>query len=161
MTEDAVGEPLASVPGQPAEDEPDRRERHAHEEEMPRLSVTRRRAIGFAVFILGGVAFLYFVLPRLAGVGTEVHHLEHGDKWWIAIGVVLELLSFGGYIMLFRSVFLTADSRIGWSESYQITMAGLAATRVFAAGGAGGVAVTAWALRRSGMARREVATRMV
>jgi uncharacterized membrane protein YbhN (UPF0104 family) len=40
-------------------------------------------------------------------------------------------------------------------------MAGLAATRVFAAGGAGGVAVTAWALRRSGMERREVAQRMI
>src|SRR4029078_12733861 len=45
--------------------------------------------------------------------------------------------------------------------SYQITMAGLAATRLFAAGGAGGVALTAWALRRSGMPRREVAERMI
>jgi uncharacterized membrane protein YbhN (UPF0104 family) len=40
-------------------------------------------------------------------------------------------------------------------------MAGLAATRLFAAGGAGGVALTAWALRRSGMRRREVAERMI
>jgi uncharacterized protein (TIRG00374 family) len=40
-------------------------------------------------------------------------------------------------------------------------MAGLAATRLFAAGGAGGVAVTAWALRRSGMERAEVAERMI
>jgi uncharacterized protein (TIRG00374 family) len=46
-------------------------------------------------------------------------------------------------------------------DSYLITMAGLAATRLFAAGGAGGVAVTAWALRRSGMERREVAERMI
>ena len=162
MTEDAVGEPPAPVAraARPAE-QPDRHERHAHEEEMPRVSVTRRRAVGFALFILAGVAFLYFVLPRLAGVGTEVHHLEHGDKWWIAIGVLLELLSFGGYIVLFRAVFLSADSRIGWPESYQITMAGLAATRLFAAGGAGGVALTAWALRRSGMEPRLVAVRMV
>jgi uncharacterized protein (TIRG00374 family) len=36
-------------------------------------------------------------------------------------------------------------------------MAGLAATRIFAAGGAGGIALTAWALRRSGMGRRQVA----
>jgi uncharacterized protein (TIRG00374 family) len=42
-----------------------------------------------------------------------------------------------------------------------MTMAGLAATRLFAAGGAGGVALTAWALRRSGMERREVAERMI
>jgi len=40
-------------------------------------------------------------------------------------------------------------------------MAGLAATRLFAAGGAGGVALTAWALRRSGMEPRLVALRMV
>jgi uncharacterized membrane protein YbhN (UPF0104 family) len=161
MTDDAVGEPADPVAGTPDSAAPDRHERHAHEEEMPRVSVTRRRAVAFALFILGGVAFLYFVLPKLAGVGTEVHHLEHGDKWWIAVGVVLELLSFGGYVVLFRAVFLTADSRIGWSESYQITMAGLAATRLFAAGGAGGVALTAWALRRSGMEPRLVALRMV
>ena len=39
-------------------------------------------------------------------------------------------------------------------------MAGLAATRLFAAAGAGGVALTAWALRRSGMPARTVACRM-
>ena len=38
--------------------------------------------------------------------GTAVHHIEHGDKWWIAIGVVLELLSFAGYVVLFRAVFV-------------------------------------------------------
>ena len=48
-----------------------------------------------------------------------------------------------------------AGSRIDWRESYQITMAGLAATRLFAAAGAGGIALTAWALRRSGMRRRD------
>jgi hypothetical protein len=40
-------------------------------------------------------------------------------------------------------------------------MAGLAATRLFAAAGAGGIALTAWALRRSGMERRLVASRMI
>ena len=40
-------------------------------------------------------------------------------------------------------------------------MAGLAATRLFAAGGAGGIALTAWAVRRSGMAARVVACRMI
>ena len=93
-----------------------------------------------------------------------MHHIEGGDKWWIAIGIVLELLSFAGYVVLFRSVFVVnADTagRIGWRESYEITMAGLVATRLFAAAGAGGVALTAWALRRSGMAPRLVASRMV
>ena len=113
------------------------------------------------MFVLAAVAFLYFVLPKLAGVGTTVHRIERGDSWWIAIGVVLELLSFAGYVVLFRAVFVRGPGRIGWRESYEITMAGLAATRLFAAAGAGGVALTAWALRRSGMEPRLVACRMV
>jgi uncharacterized membrane protein YbhN (UPF0104 family) len=133
----------------------------AHEE-MPRVPVTRRSAIAFGLFTLSAVAFLYFVLPKLAGLSSTAHRIERGDTWWIAIGVFLEICSFGGYVVLFRAVFVRGQhSPIGWSESYQITMAGLAATRLFAAGGAGGIALTAWALRRSGMESRLVACRMV
>jgi uncharacterized membrane protein YbhN (UPF0104 family) len=107
------------------------------------------------------VAFLYFVLPKLAGVGKTLHRLERGNTWWILAGVAFEVCSFGGYIVLFRTVFVRGWSRIGWRESYQITMAGLAATRLFAAAGAGGIALTAWAVRRSGMLPRIVACRMV
>ncbi len=136
-----------------------------HEEEMPRVVITRRQAIGFGLFVATIVAFMYFVLPKLAGVGTTLHHIENGDGWWIAIGVMLELASFAGYVVLFRAVFVGRDTHppgpIGWRESYQITMAGLAATRLFATAGAGGIALTAWALRRSGMEARLVACRMV
>jgi uncharacterized membrane protein YbhN (UPF0104 family) len=133
----------------------------ASEEEMPRVILTRRQIVGFALFILLGVGFLYFVLPNLAGVGTTVHHIEGGDRWWIAVGVLLELMSFAGYVVLVRVVLVRGVERIGWRESYEITMAGLVATRLFAAAGAGGVALTAWALRRSGMEARLVACRMV
>ncbi|HXP37847.1 MAG TPA: hypothetical protein VN817_08785, partial [Solirubrobacteraceae bacterium] len=78
----------------------------ASEEEMPRVAVTRRQAIAFGLFVLTIVAFFYFVLPKLSGVGTTVHRIERGDTWWIAIGVVLELLSFAGYVALFRAVFV-------------------------------------------------------
>jgi len=180
----ADGRPDAHADGRPDAHADGRREAHAHaaaawtpasgqvrgasEEEMPRVRLTRRQVVVFGVFVLVVVGFLYFVLPKLAGVGATVHHLEGGDKWWIAIGVVLEGLSFAGYVLLFRSVFVVAadpgapaPARIGWRESYEVTMAGLVATRLFAAAGAGGVALTAWALRRSGMAPRLVASRMV
>jgi hypothetical protein len=130
-------------------------------EPMPRVLLTRRRIIASLLFVLLGVGFLYFVLPKLTGVGKTVHRIEGGDSWWIAIGVLLELLSFAGYVVLFRAVFVRGHDRIGWRESYEITMAGLVATRLFAAAGAGGVALTAWALRRSGMEPRLVACRMV
>src|SRR5882724_8779223 len=147
--------------GQPqAEDALAARERGG-DEEMPRVRLTHRQLVAFGVFVASGIAFLYFVLPKLAGVGTTVHRIERGDGWWIAIGAVFELASFAGYVVLFRAVFVRGESRIGLSESYQITMAGLAATRLFAAAGAGGIALTAWALRRSGMSPRLVACRMV
>ena len=47
------------------------------------------------------------------------------------------------------------------ASRYQITMAGLAATRLFSAGGAGGIVLTYWALRKAGMERRQTACRMV
>jgi uncharacterized protein (TIRG00374 family) len=74
---------------------------------------------------------------------------------------VLEALSYFGYIWLFRGVFARDSRRIDWRVSYQITMAGLAATRIFATAGAGGIALTAWAVRRSGTEPRLVASRMV
>ena len=40
-------------------------------------------------------------------------------------------------------------------------MAGLAATRIFSAAGAGGLVLTYWALRKAGMPRRRSACRMV
>jgi uncharacterized protein (TIRG00374 family) len=128
---------------------------------MPRRHVTRRRALLFAAFVIAALAFLYVVLPQIGGVQHTWNRLNNGDAWWIAVAVVLEVLSLGSYIAMFQGVSVPPGSPITWRESYQITMAGLAATRLLAAGGAGGVAVTAWALRRSGMERREVAERMI
>ena len=124
---------------------------------MPRGHVSRRQLASFVLFMLSALAFLYFVLPKLAGIGTTLHRIERGDAYWIALGVVFEILSFAGYVVLFRAVFVDEAGRIGWRESYVITMAGLVATRLFAAAGAGGIAITAWALRRSGMEPRLVA----
>jgi uncharacterized membrane protein YbhN (UPF0104 family) len=128
---------------------------------MPRVRVTRQRAIAFALFVVSVAAFLYFVLPQISGVGGTVRRIGKGDTWWIVLALLLEVCSFVGYVVLFRAVFRSERVRIGWRESYLITMAGLAATRLFAAAGAGGVALTAWALRRSGMRPRLVACEMV
>jgi len=132
-----------------------------HGEAMLRMGVTRRRALLFAAFVLTALAFLYLVLPQLGGFQHTWNRLKGGDAWWIAVAIVLQVLSMISYIAIFQGVAVPRDSPITWRESYEITMAGLAATRLFAAGGAGGVVLTAWALRRSGMARREVAERMI
>ncbi len=132
----------------------------AADEDMPRVRFGRRELITSVLFVVSCVAFLYIALPKLAGFGTAVHRIEGGDSWWIAVGIVLEVCSFAGYVVLFRSVFGSVSTRIGWPESYEITMAGVVATRLFATAGAGGIALTVWALRRSGMGPRTVACRM-
>jgi uncharacterized protein (TIRG00374 family) len=132
-----------------------------HTEEMPRIRLTRRSLVASIVFIVSVVAFLYLVLPKLLGLRDTWNRLQHGNVWWLALGGVLEGFSFLGYVVLFRGIFIRGETRIGWRASYQITMAGLAATRLFASAGAGGIALTAWALRRSGMEPRVVACRMV
>ena len=129
---------------------------------MPRVIVTRRRTIALALFVISVVAFLYFVLPKLTGLGRTWDRLDQGAPGWLAVAVAFEALSFAGYVALFRTVFVRGGrSQIDWRASYEITMAGLAATRLFAAAGSGGVALTVWALRRAGLERRAVAAQMV
>ena len=53
-------------------------------------------------------------------------------------------------------MFVQPASPLGWTESYDITMAGVAATRLLATAGAGGIALTGWALSRSGLGRTEL-----
>jgi uncharacterized membrane protein YbhN (UPF0104 family) len=130
-------------------------------EEMPRVRFTRRRLLASILFVVSVAAFLYFVLPKLLGLRDTWNRIQHGDPLWLALAAALEVLSFFGYIALFQAVFVRGQSRIGWRASYQITMAGLAATRLFATAGAGGIALTAWAVRRSGMEPKIVACRMI
>src|SRR3954451_22888939 len=122
--------------------------------------VMRQKLIGIsAATIAAGVA-AWFLAPKVGEIGHTWTRVSSGDPVWLLAAVGLEVLSFIGYVLLFRAVFVRSGSRINWRESYEITMAGLAATRLLAAGGAGGVALTAWALKRSGMDGRTVARRM-
>ena len=130
-------------------------------QEMPRVRFTRGRLVASVVFVVSTVAFLYLVLPKLLGLQDTWNRIQRGDLWWFGLAAVLELLSFASYVTLFRAVCVRSLARVGWRESYEITMAGVAATRLFASAGAGGIALTAWALRRSGLGTRTVACRMV
>jgi putative heme transporter len=109
-----------------------------------------------ALLVLALAGGLYVGLPRIAGLDETWGRLARGDPWWLAAAAFLEAGSYGGYVVLFRGIFVRPGLSLGWRASYQITMAGVAATRVFAAAGAGGIALTAWAMSRSGMGRGEL-----
>ncbi|HMJ35450.1 MAG TPA: lysylphosphatidylglycerol synthase transmembrane domain-containing protein [Baekduia sp.] len=127
------------------------------DEEMPLVRMTRRTVVFGGLFVVLCIVFLTAVLPQLAGLGDTWKQVREGDPLWLLVAGLFTALSFAGYVLLFQGVYVRDGFRLTAFESYQITMAGLAATRVFAAGGAGGIALTAWALRRAGMPKRAVA----
>ena len=130
-------------------------------EERPALKITARGLVGITAFLLLALAALYFLVPKLAGLDETWSRIEDGRPAWTIAALFLTCGMYLGYVVMFRGVYGRAAERIGWAASYQITFAGLAASRLFAAGGAGGLVVTAWALRRSGMRKRAVADKTI
>ncbi len=120
-----------------------------------------KRLIQTGVIVVLLIAGIYLLLPSIVGLDDAVKRLQRADWIWIAVALAFNVLAFGSYVALFRGVVGENVLKLTWSESYQITMAGLAATRLFSAGGAGGIVLTYWALRKAGMPRRQSACRMV
>ena len=127
-----------------------------------RDSIDLRQAGLVGLIAAAVIAALVTALPgAYSAVSDGFARLGDADLRWLALALGLEALSFLGHIVLFRGVFLDRSSRIGYGASYDITLAGHTATRLFGAAGAGGIALTVWALNRSGMSTRTVATRML
>jgi putative heme transporter len=129
------------------------------------LQDRRKLFIGLAVFVLIIVA-IYVVFPRLVGLDDALRKLDEATWYWIVLAIGFNVAAFGAYVALFRGILGgTRDDevhrRLDLRASYLITMAGLAATRIFSAAGAGGIVLTYWALRKAGMPRRRSACRMV
>jgi uncharacterized protein (TIRG00374 family) len=128
--------------------------------ELP-SSFGRRRLIIAAALIVVALVALYLLLPKLAGLNQTWGRLSHGNGAWLAVAAAAEILSIAGYALLFATVFGRDMPRLDWRASAQIPLAGIAAIRLIAAAGAGGVAVTVWALGKAGMEARVIAARMV
>ena len=126
----------------------------------PGGALTRRNLVFGVLFILAAVVGLYFLVPKFAGLNQTWGRLERGNPLWLLVAAGLEVLSVASYAVLFRTVFARGFPRLTWRASIEIPLAGIAAIRLLAAAGAGGVAVTVWALRRAGMAPRLIACRM-
>ena len=129
------------------------------ENEEPSFFNPKRMLQTFALVLILIVA-IYILLPNLVGLEDAVEKLGQAEAVWIGVGLVFTVLMFFSYVALFRGV-VGERTRLTWRESYEITLAGLAATRLFSAGGAGGIVLTYWALRKAGMPRRESANRML
>jgi uncharacterized protein (TIRG00374 family) len=108
---------------------------------------------------LAGVGVVIVAVVAAApGLGELRSELKDASPGWFVLGIVLELLSMLSYVVVFRAVFCP---RMTWRMSYQIGMAEQAANSLLPAGGAGGLALGAWALRRGGTPADHIARRTV
>jgi uncharacterized membrane protein YbhN (UPF0104 family) len=116
----------------------------------------------FALIVVG----IYVLFPKVVGLDDAMERFDQATWYWLVVAVGFNALAFAAYVALFRGVLGGVEPeevrrRLDWKASYQITMAGLAATRLFSAAGAGGIVLTYWALRKAGLPRRRSACRMV
>ena len=108
------------------------------------------------------VVSLVLLAPTFADLSSTWDRLHNGSHGWLALAFLFAVLSFAGHVILFAGVAgRGGHGRIGLRAGLQINLAANAATRLFASAGAGGIALTAWAMRRSGMERADVAARLV
>jgi uncharacterized membrane protein YbhN (UPF0104 family) len=114
----------------------------------------RRRALQlFGLFVVLGL------VARFApGLGEVRDRLSEAQPAWLALAVALELLSCLSYVLMFKPVFCP---RMSWRTSYELGMSELAVGSIVPASGAAGLALGAWALRKSGMPADQIARRTV
>ncbi|MGI8623917.1 MAG: lysylphosphatidylglycerol synthase domain-containing protein [Solirubrobacteraceae bacterium] len=85
----------------------------------------------------------------------------HANWALVIAGGLLEIASVAGYVLLLHRVVSGASPDLRWQDSYDISLAGTAATRLLPTAGLGGAAVTVWALRARGVRPAELAERLV
>lgn len=127
------------------------------EQQMPEQLSTRHLRkrllqLGVLVVVVGLVIWL------TPGLGSLRKRLDHASAPWLAAAAAFELLSALSYVVVFRAVFC---ARMSWRTSYQIGMAEQAANSLLPAGGAGGLALGAWALSKGGMKAEHIVRRTV
>ena len=123
---------------------------------LPRLdlrAVARRAALPTALAVAALAAVILAGGP-LRVLTDALRRALEADPRWIAVAAVAEALSFAGYVMLLWHVGRRATPRLHLRASAEVTLAGAAATRLLPTAGAGGAALTLWAIARTGLGTR-------
>jgi uncharacterized membrane protein YbhN (UPF0104 family) len=111
------------------------------------------------LLVLGGVLVaVAVVVSLLPGLGSLRERFAEARPGWLMLAIALQVLSCLSYVSAFRAVFCR---KMSWRTSYEIGMAELATNSLISVGGAGGLALGAWILRRGGMQPGYIARRTV
>ena len=114
-----------------------------------------RRSLAIVAAVALAVVALIVLVPGLASLRDRFAGARAG---WLVFAALLQLGSCAGYVLVFRGVFCR---RMSWRTSTEIGLSELAANSVLSVGGAGGLALGAWILRRGGLENSFIARRTV
>ncbi|HEX6116419.1 MAG TPA: lysylphosphatidylglycerol synthase domain-containing protein [Solirubrobacterales bacterium] len=117
-------------------------------------SSVRRHALILAAIGAAIVA----VIALVPGLGDLRDSFAEAKPGWLVVAGLLQLGSCLSYVAAFRAVFCT---RMPYRTSFEIGMSELAANALLSVGGAGGLALGVWILRRGGMDTGHIARRTV
>jgi uncharacterized membrane protein YbhN (UPF0104 family) len=118
----------------------------------------RRRIAARLLGAAGVLALLGVALTSLPGLGEVRTRLADASPAWLGGALALELASCLAFVVAYRGVL---RHRLGWRRSYDLGMAVQGANVLVPAGGASGLALGAWALRRAGVPADRLAPRTV
>lgn len=118
----------------------------------PRHLASRLAQIAL-VLAVGGL-----LLATLPGLGEVRDRFSEAQPGWVALALALEVGSVLSFVVVFRGVFCI---KMPWGFSAQVGLSEQAANVLLPAGGAGGLALGAWALNRAGMSAGHIARRSV
>jgi uncharacterized membrane protein YbhN (UPF0104 family) len=113
----------------------------------------RNSIISLAVFF----ALLAALLLGVPGLDSAADRIAHASPAWVVAGIVLEVLSCAGYVVLFELVF----GRLGVGLTSRLSLAELAVNSVVSVSGLAGIALGAWVLRSKGISVARIAKRSV
>ena len=112
-----------------------------------------------ALLVALGVGTL---IAKAAGFSRVRDAITEADSTWFLVCFFAEVAAFGAYAVAVREAARwRGGPRLRYGLSIHVTLASLGATRVVAAAGAGGLAVTYWCFRRAGFATREALVRVL
>lgn len=118
-----------------------------------------RRRLALRVALAAGVlAAVAVAVTSLPGLGAVRDRLADASPGWLGLALALQIASCLACVVVFRSVFCR---RLPWRFSYEVALAAQGTNVLLPSGGAGGLAVAAWALRRSGMSAERIGRRSV
>jgi uncharacterized membrane protein YbhN (UPF0104 family) len=106
----------------------------------------------------GAVLVVVAAIALVPGLGSLRERFAGAQPGWLVVAALLELGSCISYVLVFRGVFCRHTSR---RTSVQIGFSELAANSLLSVGGAGGLALGAWIMRRGGLPVRHIARRTV